>query len=190
LLELEDARAKEEALSEVMARAGKLRDVLGRAAEVADKKKNDSDPRSWVRECRLGELEEKGASLVDAMLSAGAGAKMTEKKKEGSGAGAGGAGDVFATMLSSDEGKAEEQDTPAQLIQRILTKPCGSLETVVLRTFTYFMKPVQLWEQINITYCAGPSVVHAPGQAADIEKVISVILWRNSSHPFSFFSNR
>jgi hypothetical protein len=155
-------------LSEVMARAGKLRDVLGRAAEVAEekKKKSDADPRSWVRECRLGELEEKGASLADAMLAAG---KMTEKKKEAGGAGE--AGDVFATLLSSEESRAEEQDTPAQLIQRILTRPCGSLETVVLRTFTYFMKPVQLWEQINVTYCAGPSVSLAPPQAADIEKV-------------------
>lgn len=35
--------------------------------------------------------------------------------------------------------------------QRILAKPSGNLETAVLRTFTYFMKPVQLWEQINLT---------------------------------------
>lgn len=60
--------------------------------------------------------------------------------------------------------------------KRILVKPSGNLETALLRTFTYFMKPVQLWEQINMTYCSGPSIGHSQSQVAEIEKV-----GRNSS---------
>lgn len=34
----------------------------------------------------------------------------------------------------------------------------------MLRTFTIFMKPVELWEHLALVYCAGPSIRNSATQ--------------------------
>lgn len=93
--------------------------------------------------------------------------------------GGGGALDSVESVTDSSEEESVSQsnleDTPVNVIQRVLTKPSGSLETVVLRTFEYFLKPQQLWEMIVQTYCTGPLVTHTEAQIATIEKKMAAV---------------
>lgn len=85
----------------------------------------------------------------------------------------------YAATLGARGAPELTHATPTRIVQLLLCSGTDiGFDTVVLRTFEYFMTPLELLERLVLAYCAGPSVHHSPAEARDIEKVMAGVRLR------------